>query len=101
MQDIMSSQFLHEISTWTNRRYALVGRTILRHLHLLDVGKELKGRFPSSKGSGVAAMDDKVVMECEEETAMFLILAANALIPHQPAVFYAWPFHQSALLLLT
>lgn len=54
--------------------------------------------FPSSQGLGVTALDDVVLMECKEETAMFFLRAAIAFIIRKNAVFYAWTFYWSAFL---
>lgn len=69
-----------------------VGKVTLGHLHLLDVVKEINKGFPFSKFLGVTAVEDVVIKEREEETALCLVRATNAFIRHINAVFYAQPF---------
>lgn len=45
-------------------------------------------------------MDDVVLMECDDETALFLVCVAIACIYHNITVFYAHLSYQSDLSLL-
>lgn len=69
----MSSDFLHESSPPTCRRYVRVGKVMLRDPHLLKFVKELDEGFQSNQCLGVTALDDVVLIECYKEAVLFLI----------------------------
>lgn len=48
-----------------------VGNFTLSNLRLLYVVKEINEGFPSGKVLRVAALDDVMSIECDEETAFF------------------------------
>lgn len=74
-----------------------IAKGMLRHPLQLHVVKELIEGFPSSQCLDLTAPNDFVILECDKETALFLVRAANAFICQKNAVFYAWPFFQSAI----
>lgn len=41
MQNVMSSDFLYGISSWTYRKNMLIRKVTLRHLRLLNVVKDI------------------------------------------------------------
>lgn len=58
---------------------------MLRFSRLQVVVRELEEGLPSTKCLGETALHDMVYNECDEETMLFLVCAADVFISHKNA----------------
>lgn len=73
---------------------------MLRQSHLLEVAKDPNEMLTSSQWIVETATDDMVLMECDEETMLFLVWVASEIIHHESLVLSSSSFCQSDFSLL-
>lgn len=99
-REVISFDFLPEKSTLTYKHYGRVENDTLRHPLILNFVEELNEGFPSNNILRVTTLDDVVLMECDEETALFLVCVANSFIYHKVLCCTRRLFYYNAFSLL-